>query len=218
MRQNRIWNPDNQRHKLMIIGAGSTGSFLALTLAKMGWKDIKVIDYDTIDETNISNQMWKISDIGKAKTEALQDTIKEYSGTTIKTENIKIDENYFWDIDNRTIVIFALDSLKARLMCYEALKDYPIRIIDGRFGAQGWEIWNINLAEDIDKEHYEKSLKAEPQDTECGLKGIMYSIMSMIGDMGNIIKRIDTAETTPKVIKRNVGGQMGFKYLVREQW
>ena len=76
-RQNRILNPDECYSNIHIIGAGSTGSFIALNLAKMGMKNIIVYDFDKVEEPNIPNQFYRIKDVGKYKVTALKQIIKE---------------------------------------------------------------------------------------------------------------------------------------------
>ena len=57
--------------KILIIGAGSIGSYTTLALSKMGAVLLTVVDFDEIEEHNIPNQFFKIDDIGKQKIEAL---------------------------------------------------------------------------------------------------------------------------------------------------
>ena len=84
--QAQIYNPENQKTKIVVIGAGSTGSFLSLTLAKMGLTNIKVIDYDKVEEKNIPNQFFRTQDIGKYKIDALKEIINDFTGPSSNSE------------------------------------------------------------------------------------------------------------------------------------
>ena len=78
--------PDSMRGiGINIIGVGAVGSFAALALAKMGFKNIKVFDDDKVEEHNISNQFYKLADIGKLKVDALAGMIKEFEDINIIT-------------------------------------------------------------------------------------------------------------------------------------
>ena len=66
-RQERIFNPNNQLSKITIIGVGCTGSFITLNLAKLGFNNINIIDFDKVEEENIPNQFYREKDIGKPK-------------------------------------------------------------------------------------------------------------------------------------------------------
>lgn len=202
--QNTIYNPEKQRLNIVVIGAGSTGSFLALTLAKMGLKNIKVIDYDKVEEKNIPNQFFRMSDVGKFKIDALQEIIKDFTGIEIETENVKIDEDYVFDMDLNTLFIFCLDNMEGRKIIYEQLKEFPVKILDTRFGSEGFSIHVVDLGEDEDKELYEKSLGLEIMETPCGEKGVIYSILNLASEVCNIVKQIDQNEDHVKLLKREM--------------
>ena len=51
-RQINIFNPFDTRIKITLFGCGSGGSFIALTLAKLGFNFIDVYDFDTVEEVN----------------------------------------------------------------------------------------------------------------------------------------------------------------------
>jgi len=63
---------------ITLIGAGSIGSTTAVWLGKMGIQDICVFDDDKVEEHNWSNQMFRASDIGKPKGQALFDVMREF--------------------------------------------------------------------------------------------------------------------------------------------
>ena len=203
--QEKIYNPEKQRLKIVLIGAGSTGSFLTLTLAKMGLNRIKVIDYDKIEAKNIPNQFYRTQDIGKYKVEALKEIVKDFTDTEIQTENIKIDENYSWDFDLNTLFIFCIDNMEGRQLIYNQIKDFPIKLIDTRFGSEGFSIHVVDLGNEEDREKYEKSLKLKIMDTVCGEKGVIFSILSLSAEVCRIVKAIDTQEENiPKILKREM--------------
>jgi len=202
--QNTIYNPEGQRLNIVVIGCGSTGSFLSLTLAKMGLNRIKVIDFDKVEAKNIPNQFFRTQDIGKFKVDALKEIIKDFTDTEIQTENIKIDENYGFDFDLNTIFILCVDNMESREFIYRAIKDFPIKIIDTRFGSEGFSIHVVDLGKEEDREKYEKSLKLEIKDTPCGEKGVIYSILSLASEVCNIVKKIDREESFVKILKREM--------------
>lgn len=94
-----------QNKKIAIIGAGTIGSFIAVTLAAMNVRNIVVIDGDIVNESNLSRQIfYKESDIGrKFKVDSLHEYITnlnssvKYSGIktyiTEKFSNYEIFEN-----------------------------------------------------------------------------------------------------------------------------
>jgi|ADurb_Gel_03_Slu_FD_contig_101_172936_length_1978_multi_8_in_0_out_0_2 hypothetical protein len=80
-----VFDPRSFNDRVDIIGAGATGSYLALGLAKLGVEHIRVIDGDVVAEHNIANQCFEQCHIGQAKVAALADVIKRATGCEIDT-------------------------------------------------------------------------------------------------------------------------------------
>ena len=53
-----------------VIGVGAIGRQVAIQLAAIGARQIQLIDFDTVDETNITTQGYLHSDLGQLKVEA----------------------------------------------------------------------------------------------------------------------------------------------------
>ena len=212
--QARIYNPEEQKTNIVVIGAGSTGSFLSLTLAKMGLEKIKVIDYDKVEEKNIPNQFFRMQDVGKYKVEALKEIINEFTGTQIEIENIKIEDNYEFDFDLNTIFIFCLDNMEGRELIYNKIKEFPIKLIDTRFGSEGFSVHIVDLGDETEKELYEKSLGLSIMETPCGEKGVIYSILSLASEVCNIVKQIDKEEDFVNLLKREM---KTYRFIARKK-
>ena len=204
LRQTNIFNPKKQKSKIFILGAGSTGSFIVLTLAKMGFRNLNIIDFDKIESHNIPNQFYRIKDINNLKVNAIKEIVKSFSGTEIATEKIKIDKNHELDLDLNSIVVFCLDNIKTRQIVYNQIKDYPIKLIDTRMGGEGYQIYSIDLDNEEEKKFYEERLKTKTQDTVCGEKSIIYTILSIASETCQIIKNMDKGENYPKILKREM--------------
>ncbi|MCY1026933.1 ThiF family adenylyltransferase, partial [Mammaliicoccus sciuri] len=76
-----------------IFGIGGS-SLLLKVLAGMGIKNIKAIDYDIVESSNLSRQyIYSLEDIGRLKTEAAKDSINKY----------KLDEENSFQFFNQRI-------------------------------------------------------------------------------------------------------------------
>jgi molybdopterin-synthase adenylyltransferase len=85
-----------QQH-LTICGAGALGSHLADNLARQGFRQLRVIDRDRVEEHNVGTQLYGESDVGAWKVEVLRQRLfratgieidahrKEFSGRTART-------------------------------------------------------------------------------------------------------------------------------------
>lgn len=203
-RQYMIYNPKEQNLDITIIGAGSTGSFIALNLAKMGIEQIKVIDFDVVEKHNLPNQFYRLKDVGKKKVDALKEIIKDFTDVSIKVEDVKIDKDYDFDVNSNSIIICCVDSMEARKTIYDLLKGFPLRYIDTRFGGEGYSIHNLDLFNEDESDNYKKSMDAPTKETTCGSKAIIYTILSLASEVCNIVKRIDKGEESPELLRREL--------------
>jgi molybdopterin/thiamine biosynthesis adenylyltransferase len=209
-RQKGIYNPDNQQIELVLVGAGCTGSWTASCLADLGFRNISVIDFDKVEVSNIPSQIYGLEDVGKFKVEQLAEKILKKTGIKINTINQKIDDEHkFCDLVNvnlNTIVVFCLDNIEARKQIYEELKEYPIKIVDGRFGGVGINIYVIDMCNEAEKKNYEKLLEHPASDEICGMKGTAYVSLNIASELSRIITQIDMKEKTLKFFMREMSG------------
>jgi sulfur carrier protein ThiS adenylyltransferase len=70
-----------------------------MCLAQMGMSDITVIDYDEVENHNLASQLYKETDIGKPKVEALYDNVKEFTGVELSIFNMKFEPFMVADAD-----------------------------------------------------------------------------------------------------------------------
>ncbi|PIN69419.1 hypothetical protein COV93_05600 [Candidatus Woesearchaeota archaeon CG11_big_fil_rev_8_21_14_0_20_43_8] len=129
---------DNKR--VLIIGAGALGNFTALCLAQIGAKYIDIIDFDTVDLTNLNRQIMLYDAIGKYKSQVLANRIRQVSrgihangivGRLTKQTRIK-------DYD---IVLGCVDKIKARMDASDLCRKNRIPYIDGATSSLSGDIY-----------------------------------------------------------------------------
>lgn len=148
--------PDNRNDKVVVIGAGSIGSYTTFGLARMGVKHITVIDYDKIENHNLPNQFFSEQGLeeGISKVSALNKTISMIiKDKTIETIDSKVETT----IDrimviNPHAIIVTVDNMKTRKFLFDSLSEKGYRgwLIDARVGGENVNIFTVDMSGRID--------------------------------------------------------------------
>ena len=140
-RQVNIFKPDEFNTPVHVIGVGATGSWLALSLAKLGVKNIHVWDDDIVEEHNIPNQVYGVKDIGRYKVEALKEIIKEYSDIDIIAHQEKLIEQPL-----QGIIFVLTDTMHSRERIYRNSRVNPnIKLlIETRMDLRGGRVYTVS--------------------------------------------------------------------------
>lgn len=101
-----------------ICGLGGLGSNIAVSLARAGIGKLILIDFDRVDITNLHRQQYKASQIGRYKTEALYENLREIAPyIELETHTVRITEsNVIELLKNADIVCEAFDSAECKAM------------------------------------------------------------------------------------------------------
>src|SRR5262245_66252520 len=76
--------------QVAICGAGAVGANLAETLARMGLRQLRVIDRDRVDAHNLSTQPWVQQDIGAPKARTLAAALYRAVGARVEPQQIEL--------------------------------------------------------------------------------------------------------------------------------
>ena len=188
-RQLDIVPEEKLRTRITIIGAGAIGSFTALSLAKMGFKDITVYDDDTVDAENMNSQFYPLHMIGRSKVQALREVVEMFTGTQIKPKEERIDDT---SLIRGNIAISAVDSMKARdTISKQCASTW---LIDGRMGAEYISLHSVYLPDTEQVDNYKRSLYSDEEAIQerCTAKSTMYTVNLIAGLIGKTVKDIVT--------------------------
>lgn len=187
---------------ITIVGVGSIGSYATLALAKLGFTNILIIDDGIVEEENISPQLYRLSDIGRPKVDALKTQVRMMTGSDLRVFNGRM-ESISGDLTSKAlaemlvaqhneannvsgasikpaVIIMACDSMQARSNIFEyvskmwsAEKDY---YIDARMAIEFLTIYSFNHTKE-NHEAYNKTLfsDADAVQEACTNKAISYT-------------------------------------------
>lgn len=182
--------------KITIIGAGAIGSFVTLSLAKMGFSNITVYDADDVSSENMNCQFYPINDIGQSKVDSLSRLVWDFTGI-----KLKVKDEYYHPNDHgfirSDIVISAVDSMAARAMIFK--NTMAAHFLDGRMGAEYIQTYHVNMEDSEHRENYEKSLYSDEEAVQerCTAKATMYTVNLVSGLIAKAVKDIVTDNINP---------------------
>lgn len=109
--------------KVGIAGIGGIGSNVARHLAQARIKSIKIVDQDLVEASNLNRQFYRMSQVGKKKTDSLVENLKEiFPEMTIEKKDMTLGPGdagqVFSDCD---IVVEGFDDKALKKMIIEEL-------------------------------------------------------------------------------------------------
>lgn len=124
-----------------ICGLGGLGSNIAITLARAGIGKLILIDFDEVDITNLHRQQYKASQIGRNKTDALSENLREiapYIG--IESHTVRITEDNAAELlKDADIICEAFDDAEAKAMLTNlVLEEMPDKFLVAASGMAGF--------------------------------------------------------------------------------
>ena len=183
-----------------MVGLGNTGSHAALTIARLGVRQLTLFDPDRVESHNLSSQAYGWEDVGEHKAIAIGRKIHEIS------ENIVInqipDKFTGQEYNSReSIVVIAVDTMKERKKIYEEMKvvrSYrggPLLLIDARIGGPQLEVYSFT-----DLDEWAKTFSDNPSQDPCGGRYICYVSVVVGGLIANQVKKFLKGEPYDKSI------------------
>ncbi len=124
-----------------VCGLGGLGSNIAVSLARAGVGKLILIDFDRVDLTNLHRQQYKADQIGRYKTEALSENLKEiapYVELEAHTACLN-EENAAVLLQKAHIICEAFDDAEAKAMLTNfVLERMPEKYLVASSGMAGF--------------------------------------------------------------------------------
>lgn len=182
------------QERILIVGVGAVGRQVAITLAAMGAKNIRVCDMDIIDDSNVATQAYPYAHIGQKKVKSLIQTMRQLSDDS----NFEEDESP-WNPKkyieyNPTILFSCVDKMNVRKSLYLFFKKNGGKLfLDGRMLA---EMGHLFCYDSSNIDEYKDTLFSDEAAIQgrCTARGTLYmaSILAnqMVGRMSLSLRGI----------------------------
>lgn len=185
LRHGAFFGPEDAENKTFcIVGVGATGSWAALTAAKMGWHKFQIWDLDLVESHNLPNQAYGVQHVGMKKVDALEQVLKEFNPAIIvEKHDCFFDAEDALHVTELTDYLFiAVDSLDTRKAIYQAAKLHPFLnlIFETRMGFTHAELNIINPSDVVKIDEVISMLKTDDEVTEAACNERIISTLVMI--------------------------------------
>lgn len=141
------WFNKIQTQSVSLIGLGGIGSYVAFLLGRIKIRDLYLYDFDTVEEGNLSGQLYSIEDVGTLKRQAIANKIRKYSNHHFIYSSGEFTASH----SVTPITIGALDNMATRRLVFLTWKRYIDRLpvserencllIDGRLAAEEFQVF-----------------------------------------------------------------------------
>lgn len=163
---------DLNQKEVSVIGVGAVGRVLSLQLASMGIQNLHIIDFDIVEEPNISTQGYFEADLGHYKVDAMSRHLMMIN----KTINLRPEiDRYKLNTKLGEVVFVCVDSMEARnsifkMFAKRARYRNDTILIDGRMSAETFRVLSVHDEESLgyypstlftDEEAYQGSCTAK---------------------------------------------------------
>ena len=139
--------------KATIIGVGAIGRQIALQLTAIGIPWLQLIDFDTVEESNLASQGYLQNDLGRPKVQATADLCQNINHFL---EVHEINDRFRRSIQTGDAIFCCVDSINIRKVIWNAVKDTARFFVDGRMSA---EVLRVLTACDFQsRKHYPSTL------------------------------------------------------------
>lgn len=211
------WFPLLHKKDIMVLGQGGIGSWTSFLLSRIGC-NLHIYDMDRYEDHNMTGQLVKESHMGRLKTEAMKDVIKEFSPDAEVTTYGTYEETS----PTNNIVICGFDNMAARKVAFHNWKQLVDDYVggesgeeatcffqDGRLLAEQLQIFNIpgNRPDLIEK--YMKDYlfdDADVSDVPCTFKQTSHCAAMIASHMVGFL--------TNWISETGVGVPFKYEYLI----
>ncbi|MCL4435633.1 MAG: HesA/MoeB/ThiF family protein [Thaumarchaeota archaeon] len=174
-----------KKGKVLLIGVGGLGSPIALQLTSMGVGNLRIVDRDVVELSNLHRQpLYSTDDIGYPKVEVAAAKLKAKNpGVKIEALTVSVNQDSIKDlIKGVDVVVDGLDSIETRYVVNRACIEAGIPFVYGAAIETIGSATTVIPRETACIECFAPNLE-DDQLPKCGTEGVHPSILSIIGSI-----------------------------------
>ncbi len=166
--------------KATVIGVGAIGRQVALQLTAMGIPWLQLIDFDTVEPSNLASQSYLEDDLRKLKVDATADLCWKIN-TCLEIQTVP--ERFRRSTKIGNVVFCAVDSINTRQSIWRAVEDKVNCFVDGRMSAETLRV--LTACDSKSRKHYPGTLFSaeEAYVGPCTAKTTIYCANIAVGLM-----------------------------------
>jgi molybdopterin/thiamine biosynthesis adenylyltransferase len=165
-----------------VVGCGAVGSFVALSLCKMGVGRLTLIDPDVVSVENLPNQFFREADLGKKKVLACADILKDFD-SRVQVETLP--RPFIKQKLEADIAISAVDSMDVRKKIWaSAVSNRGVQLlVDPRMASRVLQVYCVRPGDPSSSKKYDSTLvdDSEALEERCTARSIIYSVLPLAG-------------------------------------
>lgn len=155
-----------------MVGVGAVGRQVALQLAAMGVRRLQLVDFDTVEWTNVTTQGYLAENVGRPKVDATAEAVRRID-PAVQTE--PVEDRYRPKVELGEALFGCVDSLAARRAIWRSAGPRVRFWANGRM--LGEVIRVLVVADEFGRDHYPTTLfpQSEAQPGRCTAHGTIYT-------------------------------------------
>ncbi|MBD3674536.1 MAG: ThiF family adenylyltransferase [Planctomycetaceae bacterium] len=169
-----------------VIGVGAIGRQVALQLAAMGVQQIQLIDFDDVEETNVTTQGYRTDDVGIPKVHATAEAVQEIDPLIDVTT---LQDRFRPKQQIGEVVFCCVDSISARAAIWRSVQNRCQFWVDGRMLGETLRILTATDAESHDDYGSTLFAQSEAQQGSCTSRSTIYAASIAAGLMVHQLAR-----------------------------
>lgn len=165
---------------ISVIGVGAIGRQVALQLASLGARELTLVDFDEVEEVNITTQGYLWEDLGKSKVLATAQAISRIDSSM---EVSQICARYRPGLPVGEAIFCCVDSISARGAIWRSAGRNAQFWVDGRMLGEVMRV--LTVAGEEGRTYYPTTLfaQAEAVTGGCTARGVIYTAAIAAGLM-----------------------------------